>query len=140
MWLQRLSPRVLVAGSLLAFSTGAGAACTPPTDQSNCVCTEEFRFLIITVRDGSGQPVTGVSITVTQVRTGQVLAVQQGVPTAGTYVILDDSFKSQISSSAETIHVVGQKGTSSFAVDYSVQVDSCGCHVSKVSGPDSVTL
>ena len=126
--------------TVLAFASVAGGGCKMPADQSGCVCTQDFRFLIITVRDGSGQPVTGVSITVTQVRTGQVLAVQQGAPTAGIYVILDDSFKSQISSSAETLHVVGQKGTSSFAVDYSVAVDSCGCHVSKVSGPDSITL
>ena len=140
MWLHRVLGRGLTVALVLTSGSIAGVACKMPADQSGCVCTQDFRFLIITVKDGSGQPVTGVTLTITQVRTGQVLAVQQGVPTAGTYVILDDSFKSQISSTAETIHVVGQKGTSSFAVDYSVQVDSCGCHVSKVSGPDSVTL
>jgi hypothetical protein len=84
--------------------------------------------------------VTGVTITVTQVRTGQILPVQQGLPTPGTYALLDDSFKSQILAAGETIRVVGQKGTASFSADYVVQTDSCGCHVSKVSGPDTVTL
>jgi hypothetical protein len=136
-WLSRWATTALWL--ILSTSTVAGSGCDLP-GTANCVCTATFVFLIVTVHDPAGLPVTGVSVTVTQVRTGQVLAVQQGAPTAGTYIFLDDSFVRQISASGETLRVTGQKGSASFSADYVVGADSCGCHVQKVSGPDIVTL
>jgi hypothetical protein len=131
--------RIIALLAVLVLGADVTTGCLTPM-ATDCACTQEFDFLIVTVKDASGQPVSGLTITVTEVGTGKVLPVQQDAPTAGTYIILDDSFKSQISSSPETIRVTGQKGSSTFSQDYSVQVDSCGCHVSKVSGPDIITL
>lgn len=128
-----------MAGVLaLGLVAGGDIGCVTPSE--SCICTESFAFLLINVRDPAGQAATGVTLTITQVRTGQVLAVQQDVTTAGAYLILDDSFRTVIAPEGETLHVTGQKGSTAFAVDVVVKTDACHCHVSRVSGPTVVTI
>jgi len=104
------------------------------------ICTASFAFVPVTVRDSSGNPVIGLSIADTVIRTQHSFLVPQalGLP-AGTYVILDDGFRSQIRASGESIQVSGFNGATKFTATFTFDVPG-GCHVRKVSGPDSIIV
>jgi len=130
----RLPPQTLT----LIATLGAFSACT--SEGAAGICTASFAFVSVTVRDSSGNPVTGLSIADTVIRTQHAFVVPQtlGLP-AGTYVILDDGFRNQIRASGESVQVSGFDGTTRFTATFTFDAPG-GCHVRKVSGPDSVIV
>jgi hypothetical protein len=130
MW---LPPQIVTAfATIVALSacTGEGAL----------ICTDSFAFVPLTVLDAAGNPVTGLSIADTVIRTQHSFVVPQSLSLqAGTYVILDDSFRNQIRGNAESVRVSGFNGATRFTATFTFSVAG-GCHVGKVSGPDSVTV
>jgi hypothetical protein len=103
-------------------------------------CTASFAMVGVTVVDGGGQPVPDASVTATLVRTGQVLVpTTLMLPVPGTYVLVDDGSSQLIRRSGDAVQARIAKGVTSVTADYVLAVEG-GCHVSKVSGPDSVTL
>jgi hypothetical protein len=99
-----------------------------------------FASVPVTVIDGAGQPVEAATVTAVLVRTGQTL-VPTGLilTTPGTYPLVDDGSTSVIQRSGEAVQAHISKGAQSLSVDYVFAVPD-GCHVSKVSGPDTVAL
>ena len=133
----------LVIASLFLAAGVSGLSLVSGCDMlpgQTCACTADFRFFILNVVDQTSQPVTGVTITVTLVRTGQVLPVIQDSGMPGVYFALDDSFVQLFSTAADSVRVSGQKGASSFAADFVFDTDTCRCHLNKVSGPETATL
>jgi hypothetical protein len=130
----RLPPQILTTIAAL----GAFSACK--SEEAAGICTASFAFVPVTVRDSSDNPVTGLSIVDTVIRTQHNFVVPQslGLP-AGTYVILDDSFRSQIRLSGESVQVSGFNGATGFTATFTFDAPG-GCHVRKVSGPDSVIV
>lgn len=130
----RLPPKLLV--TIATF--GALPACR--SEGALGICTASFAFVPVTVRDSSGHPVTGLSIADTVLRTHHRFLVPQtlGLP-AGTYVILDDGFRGQIRASGESVQVSGFNGATRFSAMFTFDVPG-GCHVRKLSGPDSVIV
>jgi hypothetical protein len=103
-------------------------------------CTASFAMIGVTVVDGAGQPVPGASITATLVRTGQVLVPTTLMLTApGTYVLVDDGSSSLLRRSGDAVQAHIAKGALATTADYVIALEG-GCHVSRVSGPDTVTL
>jgi hypothetical protein len=104
------------------------------------VCTASFATVGVTVVDGRGQPVSGAAVTATLVRTGQTLVPTTLMLTVpGTYVLVDDGSTHLIRPSGDAVQARIAKGPTSVTADYVFAVAD-GCHISKVSGPDSVTL
>lgn len=76
-------------------------------------------------------------VTDTVLRTGKVLVIaQQGYPT-GTATIFSDSNLSEVLSAGDSVRVAGVGGGKTFTAWY--QFGSAGgCHVQRISGPDTV--
>lgn len=118
----------------------AAAVSACGSDSTNGACTEMFATIPVTIVDGAGQPVEAATLTTVLVRTGQVLVpttLMLSVP--GTYTLADDGSTSFIRRSGDAVQAHIVKGAAAITVDYVLAVEG-GCHISKVSGPDTVTL
>ena len=112
--------------------------CDPDNTALDCLCTEEFRSFTVTVFDGAGAPVEGMSLTVTRTRDGFEYPAGHDLGfTPGTYSILDDGAKRDVGA-AEAVQVVATKNGVSVTGSYVFSTDDCMCHINKVSGPDTL--
>jgi len=114
------------------------AGCDEP---GGIACTASFAIYTIVVTDRSGAPVDGVDLAVTLVRTGEQLeptAVGGPYP-VGTYPLVDDAATTKLRPMGDEVRAVATKGTASVQADFVFAVPG-GCHVHKVSGPDTVAL
>ncbi len=127
-------PKLAAVVSLAGLMSCSGGG------MNDAVCTAMFAWIPVTVIDGAGQPVENATVEAVLVRTGATL-----VPTGlmltvpGTYALVDDGSSSVIRRSGDAVQAHITKGEQSKTVDYVFSVPD-GCHVSKVSGPDTVTL
>ena len=136
--------RLLVAAACMVgvlVATGMGG-CSEDGFLGPCACTLEFRFFTATVVDGGGAPVLDATVAVTRVRDGFSYDVDQGqgISGGGRYIILDDGFKGEVAEGGEAVRVVVSKDGASVTGDYVFASDDCDCHISKISGPDTLTL
>ena len=129
--------RVMKAGVAAMLLAAAGCA---DDSMPGGICTASFATITVTVGDGQSQPVTGASVTATLVRTGETLVPTTLMLTVpGTYALVDDGSTHLIRRSGDAVQARLEKGALSVTADYVFAVAD-GCHVNKVSGPDSVTL
>jgi hypothetical protein len=131
------SYRLVSLMSLAPAMTGCG---TDPF-----VCSDELVALTAAVVHGTGQPLTGLSVTDTVLRTGAVLEVTAGLPpsdlpAAGLPVtmIFSDEFREAILAVGDEVIVVVTAGGHSGSGRY--QFGSDGCHVQKLAGPDTLVV
>ena len=119
---------------LLAVAT---SACT--TSSSGGACTAIFAYITAVAVDAGGQPVTGLAVADTVVRTGHGFAVpQDAVFLAGTVDIFSDNFMGEVRESGDAVRVTGTAAGKGFSASYTFGSD--GCHVRKVAGPDTVVV
>ncbi len=121
------------------------SGCGAGNDDPECgSCTAEFRRLVLSVIDQSGNPATDVNITVNIKRTQEVLAINQEsfFTSQGQYDVFDDGFVDRITTDAagETLIVAGNSQGRVFTLEIVVKTDPCRCHFEKVSGPSTITL
>ena len=104
------------------------------------VCTALFAAISVTVQTQGGAPVTGLSITATNLRTGQSFGVPQSLGTGpGTYVVFDDNLRDRVRVSGDSVRVIGSDSAPRFTGYFVIDVPE-GCHVRKVAGPDTVVV
>lgn len=114
-------------------------SCSNATE--NCVCTAEFRVYGLTVVDEAGEPVNEVSLEVVNLRTDRrLVSLFLGMPTPGTFWIVDDTMRDEFRVGGDSVRVTGTSGSLSFVTGFRFSVDECGCHVHKLAGPDTVTI
>jgi len=121
--------------SLFAVAGAAGGVLLACSHYDGEVCTAEFRGLPLTIVSESGTPVTDATVTTRLTRNNQVLQTTGDSPT-GWYVILTDSSAGRLRSGGDSV---------SAAVSASIDtvlpfVISGGCHIAKLSGPDSLVV
>jgi hypothetical protein len=130
---------MLLRRSLLAVLPVAGvlAACNDHPTQK--VCTTLFALIPVVVVNAQGAPLASISITDSVLRTHERFAVPQSFNSwsAGTFHVFDDSFGDKVRESGDAVRVTGTNGTLSFSADFVFGVPD-GCHVAKLSGPDTV--
>ena len=130
--------RYLRVSTGLATTIAVLAACdtTAPT-----ACTSVLLAVTVTVVDTLGAPVSDATVTSTLVRTGEALVpTSLALLTGGTYIIVDDGSRVKLRASGDTVAVTAQRGASpSIAATYFIDVPG-GCHVHKVSGPDTLSV
>ena len=103
-------------------------------------CTELFASIPVAVIDNGGQPVEDAAVTAVLLRTGQTLPpTGLMLNTPGSYTLVDDGSTSVLRRTGDPVQANISKGAQSMTVDYVFSVPD-GCHVDKVSGPDTVTL
>jgi hypothetical protein len=127
------------AAIFAAFSVVAGLACSEGA-MGGGACTAMFASIPVSVIDGAGLPVEGATVTAVLVRTGQTLVPTSLMLTVpGTYPLVDDGSVGVLRQSGDPVQAHISRGGQSLSVDYVFAVPD-GCHVSKLSGPDTVTL
>lgn len=121
----------LLGGALLA------AGCTP---DDGLVCTTEFAMVTVYVQDALAAPVTAATVTTVLVRTGDTLPVNQSLIllAPGHYVVVDDASTSRLRPTGDSLAVTIRNGPASLTAGYRVRGD--GCHVGRLSGPDTLTM
>jgi len=135
--------RLVLALPLLLLASGCSLVRNNDGDgDGQCMCTMEFRTVTVNVVDGSGEPVTGLTVTVTNERTGAVLDVNQDNASpfgTGIYAVASDANTNDVSVAGDRLrfHAEGN-GLTADAV-FVVSRDACACHITKDSGPESIT-
>jgi hypothetical protein len=120
------------------------AGCTESS--TDLVCTMEFRTLTVQVHDEAGQPVPDAALRVHRSDTDEAWPpVTAGGPVdagRGTYAVIDDSHLPLIQPSERVplTLTATRSGPSAAAGTVLWVVTSDGCHVSRVSGPDTLTV
>ena len=86
-----------------------------------------------------GAPLAGIAITDSVLRTHERFAIPQSFNgwSPGTFQVFDDSFSGRIRESGDAVRVTGSNHILSFSADFVFGVPD-GCHVAKLSGPDTV--
>lgn len=103
-------------------------------------CTMEFRIATLVVSEGAGAPVGDATVQTRRLSTGEILT-----PTtlaqfaAGTYPILDDGATDRLNPAGDSLGVTVARAADTLRLTYVFDVPG-GCHIRKLSGPDSVTL
>lgn len=114
------------------------AACSEVSDPG-IACTEVFAMSSVYVRDTTGAPVANATLRTILLRTGEQLVPQTlALLAPGNYVIVDDGARNTIRETGDTLGVTGTSSSGSFSAVYVFDVPQ-GCHINKVSGPDTVT-
>jgi hypothetical protein len=132
----RVVSRILIATGVSAGLSGCGS-------DKLVACAEDIETITATVVNQVGQPLAGLEVTATVRRTGTVLTLTQSpvqeLPSAGgSVMVFSDEFQRNIRPGGEDVSVVvtagGHSGSGLF------RFGSNGCHVQKLSGPDSLTV
>ncbi len=131
------SAGLLVIGTML----GAAKCQSGEQVQKSCegvMCTMMFASVMIQVQDASGAAASLDSATVSSEKLGISMPAKPGL-SGGSYTIVDDSQVRQLAQRSGTVTFRGYRnGREAVREDFVVKADCC--HVSKVSGPDAVTL
>jgi hypothetical protein len=115
----------------------AAIQCSSPT---GAACTAEFVTYPVIVTDPADSPISDAHLTVTVRRTGQRLTPQTLIMyIAGTYPLIDDGARPAQRETGDELRVVASTADASIEADYVFDVPG-GCHVHKVSGPDTLVL
>jgi hypothetical protein len=105
------------------------------------LCTTEWVTAWVTLVDSTGAPVDSATVTATIRRSGRVIVypTPQGFGfRVGDYVFLTDADRRQLRSSGDAVIVTGTKSNAAASGNY-VYANG-GCHIEKVSGPDTLQL
>ena len=115
------------------------AACNSDATGRLKVCTTLFAMIPVVVIDAQGAPLAGITITDSVLRTHERFAIPQSFNgwSPGTFHIFDDSFSGRIRASGDAVRVTGSNGILAFSADFVFGVPD-GCHVARLSGPDTV--
>jgi hypothetical protein len=105
------------------------------------VCTASFAYLTVHAIDSSGQPVSGLAIRDSVLRTHQAFDVinesfAEYAP--GTATVFTDSNIGAVRNPGDSVEVTGAAADSRFTATYVFGSD--GCHVRRIAGPDTVVV
>jgi hypothetical protein len=132
------APRIARLGS--AATSGLLILLSGCSDPAGGACTASFVGYTLVVTDQSGAPAGQANVSVTLERTGEHLESSPlGPYPTGTYPLIDDGAIGKLLPSGEAVRAVASKGSVSVQADFVFDVPG-GCHVHKVSGPDTVAL
>ena len=129
----------LLAFSPLLFS----ATCDKQAPRQSCdgvICTMEFAMVTVAVKDQNGNTVP-LDSTITRNKSGLMVSnSNQSSPAGdGRYVVADDSYQKALALRSEEVIFTGYKsGQKVIEQNFIISADCC--HISKVSGPDILTI
>lgn len=104
------------------------------------VCDDSFAFVVAVAVDAGGSLVSGLVITDSVLRTGERFVVEQfnGFEPVGSYTVFSDNFESKVREAGDAVRVTGTDGSRGFGATFVFGSD--GCHIRKISGPDTVRV
>ena len=131
--------RLLLVTLVLALLPGC--ASTRPADDDPIACTMEYRTIAVEVVDAAGNPVGGLTPTVRNLRTGEVLSFEEDAATfggEGRYLVATDAHRDRLSEDGDRLVFRGVgEGR---AAEAEFVVAGGPCHIEKRSGPEQVVV
>lgn len=123
----------------ITYAAALAASLLLSACSENRACTELFAIVQVVAVTATNEPVAGLTIRDSLVRTGHTFVVDQwpGAP-PGTYQIFNDNYGRELSRDVETVRVIGSDGTRGFSANFVFEAGEC--HVAKRSGPDTVIV
>lgn len=133
--MKKLLGFLLILGTLLI-------SCSEKLDCEDMVCTKEFRMITVKFVDANGNPQIVKGFTSINKRTGEVLTPNNDTVNQGIYVVASDSDILKLSEKGDNVLVsaTDSKTNVKLQVEYLIAGGLCSCHVTKISGPDTVKL
>lgn len=113
------------------------SSCT--TETENCICTQEFRVVIVLVMDESGSPVVGLTSTVSDDK-GGLFNFDGEYPLSGYYTVMSDKYVNKFSTLPGRIFFTASSDSTIANGEYLINTDRCKCHIQKISGPDTLII
>ncbi len=113
------------------------------TVEEDCICTDEFRFYLVTVVDTLGVPVDSIDVIIRDKDGNELNVVQESHPFGpGKYTVLNDSFTQMFCAcgTSEKIYCSATDRNRIANGEFLFNTDKCKCHINKVSGPDTLVL
>lgn len=113
------------------------------TVDEDCMCTEEYRFYLVTVVDTLGVPVDSLTVTIRDKDGDELDVVQESYAFGpGKYTVLNDSFTQMFCAcgTVQKVYFSAADGNRVAAGEFLFNTDECKCHINKVSGPDTLFL
>lgn len=133
--MKKLLGFLLILGTLLI-------SCSEKLECQDMVCTKEFRMITVKFVDANGNPQIVKDFTVVNKRTGERMTPVNDMANQGLYVVASDSDLLKISEKGDILLVsaIDSKTNVKLQVEYLIAGGVCSCHVTKISGPDTVKL
>jgi hypothetical protein len=133
--MKKLLGLLLILGTLLI-------SCSEKPDCEDIVCTMEFRMITVKFVDATGNPQIVKDFTVVNKRTGERMTPVNDMANQGIYVVASDSDILKLSEKGDNVLVsaIDSKTNVKLEVEYLIAGGLCSCHVTKISGPDTVKL
>jgi hypothetical protein len=102
------------------------------------MCTAIFAMVSAHVVNTSGQPVTLDEAYTISTKTGEKIKLEQQMGN-GMYNVMDDSYQKQLANRSDDFRFIGIKNGVK-VVDEPYRISADCCHISKVSGKDTVMV
>lgn len=111
-------------------------------DNLNCVCTEEFSMITISVVDSTDNPVDSLNVFIEDEFGRQINPLYKQLEfVPGRYVVIDDSYTNYLSTNPLLLRFTASDSLGRLAQAFIVvNTDECRCHVNKISGVDKTVL
>jgi len=109
------------------------------TETEDCICTQEYRTIIVIILDESGTPVEGLTTSISDEK-GNFYDIEKVYPLAGYYPVMSDKYVREFSTIPKKILFTAVSATGEVNGEFFINTDRCKCHVQKVSGPDTLVL
>jgi hypothetical protein len=130
------------------FAAMALSACKTEETPSGCegkICDASFAYLMFSFTDNTGTGVPVKDYSAINQRTGDTIksafaATISLIP--GSYVALDDAYRTKLSDEGDDIRISGTYETTGQTKTAMIKVagGKCACHLLKISGPDKIAF
>lgn len=109
---------------------------------NNCrevICTQIFASVNLKVTNKDGEPAKLTEHYTVNTKTSDTLTFEQGGWPEGSYTVVDDNYVSKMYNSTVEFRFIGMQGNVK-VVDEPFTISADCCHISKISGKDTVTI
>lgn len=134
---------ILTAAAIISALTACSTANVQECPEM--MCTQEFRMVQVKVTDAQGNPVEVKDFTATNKRTNTPMAQNNEPATInnkGIYTVASDADLKNLSEAGDTILVnaTSLSGAKKLSGSFVVSGGKCACHISKISGPETLSF
>lgn len=113
--------------------------CSNQSEGLTCICTTEFREIRVLVLDNKNNPVRNAKATATVLSSNYQINSTDDLYFPGYYIVATDEIVNKMLK-IEKVLFKCVLDTSSVSAEYFIATDNCRCHVTKISGPDTLKL
>lgn len=113
-----------------------------PTACKDKVCTMEFRMVSVRFVDDTGNPQVVKDYSAVNKRTGRSMTPNYDNLVQGFYVVASDSDLKELSEKGDIVLVsaTNPKNNTKVTAEFVISGGICICHISKISGPETIKI